>query len=483
MTARHQIRIGSRRLGRDRQVIDATPAPSLGELLQAARERKGVDLFRAERDTKIRLKYLSALEDDDLAELPPPVYTKGFIRNYALYLGLEPEEVIGRWRDQLVMQRRQERVVVAPPPRPLVAPRRGVSITPGMIVGGMISIVVLAFLGFIGWQVLRFVQAPPVELTSPTSQVSEINAERVTLAGTAGLAARITITSADGQVYTVGASPDDGTWSRVVPLSKGRNDFTIIARDPITERESDPLNVIITVPLPDVTSPPSAAPSPTAITVGLSSPSEGATSTTGQFLVTGTTTGTRITIETQPLGPAGGPSPSPAPTPEATPTPDGSPAESPTPAPTPFDITVPAGGAFSQSLSLGPGRWQVIVTAYATGLEPVSQTRTVTVAEDVAPPVEGELVVQLEARGGASWMRIVVDGQALRPRDWGGPTLRNGATATITAEREIFIRTGNAGNVFVTINGREVGRLGNRGQVGNFIIEPGSDPRQTTETR
>ena len=61
--------------------------PSLPERLYAARERKGVDLYRAERDTKIRARYLAALERGDYRELPGAVYTKGFLRNYALYLG------------------------------------------------------------------------------------------------------------------------------------------------------------------------------------------------------------------------------------------------------------------------------------------------------------------------------------------------------------------------------------------------------------
>jgi cytoskeletal protein RodZ len=487
MTARHQIRIGSRRLGRDRSVIDATPAPTLGEVLQAARERKGVDLFRAERDTKIRLKYLSALEDDDLAELPPPVYTKGFIRNYALYLGLEPEEVIGRWRDQLQLQRRQERVVVAPPPRPLAAPRRGPSITPGMIVAAMISVVVLAFLAFIGWQVFRFVQAPPVALTYPASLVSEIDADSVTLTGTAGMASRVTITSADGQTFTATASAEDGSWSRSVPLAKGRNDFVVVARDPITERDSDPVRVIITVPLPEVTSPPSAAPSPTAITVGLTSPREGHSSTDGTVSIRGTTTGTRITISTEFLGllpgaePTVEPTDEPSPEPTDSPVPGESPASSPSTEPTQLDITVPLSGAFDETLTLGDGRWRVTVTAYATGLTPVVQTRSITVASTQPGPVEGELQVILEARGGRSWMRIVVDGEQLR--GWGGPTLNNGETVTITAQREVWLRSGNAGIVHVTINGRDAGMLGSRGQVGNWIIEPGSDPRRTTESR
>ncbi|HUH16616.1 MAG TPA: helix-turn-helix domain-containing protein, partial [Methylomirabilota bacterium] len=122
MTARHQLRIGNRRIGRDRAPIDATAAPPIGETLQLARERKGVDLLRAERDTKIRLRYLSALEDGDYAELPSPVYTKGFLRNYAIYLGLEPDEIIDRWRDEMEAMRTATRVAVAPPPMPLLEP-------------------------------------------------------------------------------------------------------------------------------------------------------------------------------------------------------------------------------------------------------------------------------------------------------------------------------------------------------------------------
>ena len=85
----------SRRRARD-PADDA--APGLPERLLAARERKGVDLYRAERDTKIRARYLAALERGDYRELPGAVYTKGFLRNYALYLGLDPDEVLLQWR-------------------------------------------------------------------------------------------------------------------------------------------------------------------------------------------------------------------------------------------------------------------------------------------------------------------------------------------------------------------------------------------------
>ena len=99
MTTRDQVR---RAVGPiaddDARRSAAEPAPGLPERLLAARERKGVDLYRAERDTKIRARYLAALERGDYRELPGAVYTKGFLRNYALYLGLDPDEVLLQWR-------------------------------------------------------------------------------------------------------------------------------------------------------------------------------------------------------------------------------------------------------------------------------------------------------------------------------------------------------------------------------------------------
>ena len=59
-----------------------------------------MDLYRAERDTKIRARYLGALERGDYKELPGAVYTKGFLRNYALYLGLDPDDVLLQWRQR-----------------------------------------------------------------------------------------------------------------------------------------------------------------------------------------------------------------------------------------------------------------------------------------------------------------------------------------------------------------------------------------------
>src|SRR5438094_4843287 len=156
MTTRDQVRRGAvdPRAETSRSPVTAEPASTLPERLLAARERKGVDLYRAERDTKIRARYLAALERGEYGELPGDVYTKGFLRNYALYLSLDPEEVIGQWR--------RERGNVAPPktvltiPKPIAQPRPGLQFSPGIVIAALLTVLIVAIGVWLGIQVMRF---------------------------------------------------------------------------------------------------------------------------------------------------------------------------------------------------------------------------------------------------------------------------------------------------------------------------------------
>lgn len=62
---------------------------SIGEELSKTRYKKGIDLKAAEDATKIRAKFLQALENNDFDIVPEPVYVKGFIKAYATFLGLD----------------------------------------------------------------------------------------------------------------------------------------------------------------------------------------------------------------------------------------------------------------------------------------------------------------------------------------------------------------------------------------------------------
>jgi transcriptional regulator with XRE-family HTH domain len=70
----------------------------IGGVLRERREALGATLAEAEVATRIRQKYLAALESDEWQLLPGEVVGRGFLRNYATYLGLEPTEIIERRR-------------------------------------------------------------------------------------------------------------------------------------------------------------------------------------------------------------------------------------------------------------------------------------------------------------------------------------------------------------------------------------------------
>jgi len=70
----------------------------LGELLRKAREEKGLSLAQVEEATRIRSAYLQALEEEAYERLPAPVYVRGFLRNYAVYLGLDPQQVVASYQ-------------------------------------------------------------------------------------------------------------------------------------------------------------------------------------------------------------------------------------------------------------------------------------------------------------------------------------------------------------------------------------------------
>lgn len=70
---------------------------SLGEQLRLVRESKGISLDYVANTLKISKKYLEALEEDSFNVLPAPIYVKGFLSNYAKFLGLDPKTVLDQY--------------------------------------------------------------------------------------------------------------------------------------------------------------------------------------------------------------------------------------------------------------------------------------------------------------------------------------------------------------------------------------------------
>jgi hypothetical protein len=75
----------------------------IGSSLRDARERQGLDFPELEERTKIRPKYLRALEDERFDILPAPTYVKGFLRSYAEALGLDGQPFVDEYNSRFTI--------------------------------------------------------------------------------------------------------------------------------------------------------------------------------------------------------------------------------------------------------------------------------------------------------------------------------------------------------------------------------------------
>jgi cytoskeletal protein RodZ len=107
---------------------------TFGQALREAREDLGVSLAEAERETRVNRRYLEALENEDASAMPPAVYTRGFIRTYCQYLGLDPEGMLDLYGPQQAIE---DNVEIRSIPAEINAPR-SIPFGPAAILAGLI---------------------------------------------------------------------------------------------------------------------------------------------------------------------------------------------------------------------------------------------------------------------------------------------------------------------------------------------------------
>ena len=452
MTTRQQLK---RVVGADRpeagRGVSTEPTASLPERLYAARERKGVDLYRAERDTKIRARYLGALERGDYKELPGAVYTKGFLRNYALYLGLDPDEVLLQWRAERGAVKEVAPAIVVP--KPIASPHKGLTFSPGIVVVALLTVVILAFGAYLAIQVLRFTKPPTVSVTQPTTAVIDVDdtTTTYTLEGTSLPGATVSIATPGRDPLLVTAS-STGAWAADVDLRRGRNQFDVSAVDPDTGKHSEEtLHLFITVPFLVVEAP----------TLTVDQPADGASFENGAIPVAGhATNATSVVVTAKYVSPSG---------------PPGSGGATPAPPATPPSVTVPVAddGTYSTPFELTAGHWTLTVTASSPTGKTASLTRNVTVA------YKGVTLV-VTIRGGArAWVKVWVDGKIDPGLGAAGQVLSNGKTLTFTGRDSIEVRTGSSGVTSFTLNGTSLGTLGKSGVPETWLFAPPNAPEKT----
>src|SRR3954453_14569519 len=127
--------------------------PEIGATLREARMRARIDISEIEAQTKIRAKYLRALENEEWDLLPGPTYVRSFLRTYADALGLDSRMIV---EEDKLRHDPMETAELHPIRRPSArererrrrnAPRGGV---PGAAVGGVGVALIVVALFFVG---------------------------------------------------------------------------------------------------------------------------------------------------------------------------------------------------------------------------------------------------------------------------------------------------------------------------------------------
>src|SRR5829696_1108320 len=118
--------------------------PNIGDTLREARMRQRLDIADVEAKTKIRAKYLRALENEEFSMLPGPTFVKTFLRTYAEALGLDPHLLVEDYRATYESREEMEHI------QPLGPPGVGRDRSRGPRVGGPLLLLVLALAAVVG---------------------------------------------------------------------------------------------------------------------------------------------------------------------------------------------------------------------------------------------------------------------------------------------------------------------------------------------
>jgi cytoskeletal protein RodZ len=196
----------------------------IGATLREARERRQLTWEQVEADTKIRAKYLRALEEEEFDSLPSGTYVRGFLRAYASYLGLDGRLFVdeyasrfGTRHDDELFRRRRE--------RPMTQRRESSS----AVLVALIAVVAIGVLFFVAWRFGPGEATPPAPsvvtktLTNPNPNPN-LNPAVVTTTTTVTTEATTSRKVVRQPVHLrVDVSPDHKTtWVKITRLSTGK---------------------------------------------------------------------------------------------------------------------------------------------------------------------------------------------------------------------------------------------------------------------
>ncbi|HEX3082855.1 MAG TPA: RodZ domain-containing protein [Candidatus Saccharimonadia bacterium] len=213
---------------------------NVGQQLKARRQALRLSLAQVEVDTKIRGKFLTALESGDYSSLPNDIYSRGFVQHYASHLGLDGAAVAAQYVAERggVVAGKTKRPQLERPPR-LVFTGRIVT-----VIG--VATAVIGVVWYLLWQFAALAAAPSLTLNSPESDVALTGAV-INVSGHVTPGADVNIN--DSPILT----DTDGNFSEKVALQDGVNVIRVAARSKLGKATIVTRNVLAKLPKADPT--------------------------------------------------------------------------------------------------------------------------------------------------------------------------------------------------------------------------------------
>lgn len=197
---------------------------SLGEKLAKKRAALGYDIKETERATKIRAKYIEFLETGQYDKLPPDVYVRGFLKNYANFLKLDQDKVLKLYLKEKGLAENVRRVTAPKTPIKKKPKKQMVILTPQRLLIGSAILVALAIIGYIGWEISILAAPPKLAIDAPGDN-TKTTEQAIIVNGN---------TDPGNDVYIndvqIGVDPD-GTFKEKVSLQEGVNLIKVHAKN------------------------------------------------------------------------------------------------------------------------------------------------------------------------------------------------------------------------------------------------------------
>jgi hypothetical protein len=319
----------------------------------------------------------------------------------------------------------------------------------------VLAAIVLAFVGYVGLQLVRFTQNPGLTISGPVIRQVPATSEFVQVSGGGTPEAEVTATGPFESIRTTTAN-SNGSWSLNLPVNPAENRFVIVGTDPETGRDSEPQELIINV---DVLKAGGGAAGAFALPEGvedtnltgvpsaeltLTEPTKDLKSADGRIKVVGTSDAPDVTIKFTWRGNSAG-------------------AKNPPP-----EAVVPVEeGVFRETFQLPKGRWYVGVAAAIDGGVPAVEVVEIRSESD-------KMLLKVEAIDGQTRVKLTdAAGEVIDE----GVLIKKGKQKTWRVDPDVTLRAANSKAANVSVDGVEYGAMGNKAEARAWRIKQGEKPK------